>query len=199
MWEGRRDEVVESLKNDYVELIEKLDYDIITVELVPPKGFKHPDPPKKRADNVWEDSKGNIYKYAASNDSIICITRPEGKEELSEKDIENAYGQAAGLDESIFELVDFIAGRYGNERAILFRDIDIYWGLMGPFGGDYNHQLVISKIAPEEIKKGGAAMSDPALAFVWGASLSGQGRASSLPVWPGTRRWARPGQTGAGP
>lgn len=153
LWEGRRDEVVESLKNDCVELIEKLDYDIITVDLVAPKGFKNPDPPKKIADGIWEDSRGNVYKYAASNDSIMCVTHPEGKEELSEEDVENAYKRAGNIDESIFELVDFIGDKYGDEKAVLFRDISIYGGLVGPFGGDYNHQLILSKIAPEEIKK----------------------------------------------
>ncbi len=83
--EGRRDEVVESLKNDYVELIEKLDYDLFTVELVPPKGYCPEDPPKKIAEGVWEDKRGNIYKYAASNDFIICMCHAKPQESVSEK------------------------------------------------------------------------------------------------------------------
>ena len=34
LWENRRDEVVESMKEDCVRLVEALDYDIITVEKV---------------------------------------------------------------------------------------------------------------------------------------------------------------------
>ena len=36
-WDNRRDEVVGSMIEDYAALIEKLDYDIVTVELVPSK------------------------------------------------------------------------------------------------------------------------------------------------------------------
>ena len=153
LWEGRRDEVVESLKNDCVELVEKLDYDIVTVELVPPRNFICPDPPKKVTEGVWEDSKGSIYKYAASNDSIQCMTYSEGKEELTEEDILEAYNIVESIDESIFELVDFIGDRYGREKAVVFRNIDIYEGLMDPFGGDYNHQLILTSLAPDEIKR----------------------------------------------
>jgi uroporphyrinogen decarboxylase len=153
LWEGRRDEVVESLKKDCVELVEKLDYDIITVELVPPKGYKNPDPPRKVGEGVWEDSRGNIFKYAASNDSIQCMTYSEGREELTEEDISNAYQRAASIEDSIFELVDFIGDKYGKEKAVLFRDINIYGGLISPFGGDYNHQLMLTSLAPDEIKR----------------------------------------------
>ncbi len=152
LWDGRRDEVVESLKNDYVELIEKLDYDVLVVDVVPPKGYKHPDPPRKTGEGVWEDSGGNVYKYAASNDSIICVSHSEGKEELDGKDFEAAYRRTQ-MDESIFELIDYIGDRYGNEKAVLCRDINIYDVLMKPFGGDYNHKLILSLTAPEEIKK----------------------------------------------
>lgn len=151
LWEGRRDEVVESMKNDLVELVEKLDYDVAVVELVPPKGYKPVDPPKKTGEGVWEDSKGNIYKYASSNDSIMCVTHSEGKEELTEEDINSRSN--IQLDESVFELIDFMGDKYGDEKAILCRSIDIHGVLMDPFGGDYNHQLVLTSISPEEIKR----------------------------------------------
>ena len=151
LWEGRRDEVVESMKSDLVELVEKLDYDVVVVELVPPKGYKPVNPPKKTGEGVWEDSKGNIYKYASSNDSIMCVTHSEGKEELTEDDINSR--SSIQLDESVFELIDFIGDKYGDEKAVLCRSIDIHGVLMDPFGGDYNHQLVLTSISPEEIKR----------------------------------------------
>lgn len=153
LWEGRRDEVVESLKNDCVELVEKLDYDIITVGLVPPKGYVHPDPPKQIGDGVWQDSKGRIYRYAPSNDSIVCMSHEPPKERITEEDIEKAFEKIKNFDESRFELVDYIAKKYGDEKAIVFRGIDIYGVLMNVFGGDQEHQLILPLIAPEEIKK----------------------------------------------
>lgn len=151
LWEGRRDEVVESMKYDYEALIKKLDYDVIVVELVPPKGYIHPDPPKKISDGVWKDSKGNIYKYAASNDSIVCTTSAKEKYSLSKEDIINQFNTP--IDESSFELINYFGDKYGKEKAVLCRSINIYDTLLSPFGGDYTHKLILSSIAPDEIKK----------------------------------------------
>lgn len=153
LWEGRRDEVVESLKHDYAELVEKLDYELVTVHLVPPKGYRHPDPPRQVGDGIWEDSKGNVYKYAASNDSIMSMSKSDGKETLDETDIERAMNRATAVDESEFELIDFIAEKFGAERAILGRDLNTYGTLVGPFGGDQTHQLMLSLTNPQEIRK----------------------------------------------
>ena len=159
LWEGRRDEVVDSLKADYAELVEKLDYELITVHLVPPKGYRDPDPPKPVADGVWEDSRGNVYRYAVSNDSIMSMQSPSAVERVTDEDVERAMQRAAEIDESEFELFDFIAGRFGSERAILGRDLDVYGSMMGPFGGDQTHQLMLSLTDPDQIRK----MYEPAL------------------------------------
>ena len=161
LWDGRRDEVAESLKHDYAALIDALDYDLITVDLAPPKGYKTADPPRQTGDGEWADASGNVYKYCPSNDSIQLMTHLDGKAALDESDIARAYERAETFDESVFELLDFICGRYGDEKAILFRGIDVYGSLLAPFGGDYSHQLILSLLAPGEIKK----MYGPALAY----------------------------------
>ena len=154
LWEGRRDEVVDSLKKDCEELTKKLDYDIITVELVPPKNYYPEDPPRKTGDGIWEDSRGNKYKYAASNDSISCVSQAsEGRTELTEQDLDNAMQKAGKFDESIFELVDYMGDRYGEDHAVIFRSIDANGYLNAPFGGDFSHQLILSLLYPEELKK----------------------------------------------
>ena len=153
LWEGRRDEVVESQKNNCVELMEKLDYDIITVGMVPPKGYVHPNPPKKIGEGVWEDSKGRIYKYAASNDSIVCMDHSPGREYVSEEDIQKAFEKLDNIDESRFELIDYIGNKYGDEKVVLFRGINIYGALMSIFGGDRQHELVLPLIAPDGLRR----------------------------------------------
>lgn len=153
LWEGRRDEVVESQKNDCVALVEKLDYDIVTVGLVPPKGYRVEDPPRQIAEGVWEDQKGNRYRYCASNDSILALTHKPPREAISEAEIEQAMRELDHFDPSRFELVDFIGEKFGQEKAVLFRNIDIYDCLMSPFGGDQIHQLIMPLIAPDQIKK----------------------------------------------
>lgn len=141
------------MKYDYAELVDKLDYDIVTVETVPARGFRVSDPPRETGEGVWEDSRGNVYKYAASNDSISRITRREGKEELTEEDVERALKKVEDMDDSVFELIDYFSDRYGDEKAILCRSIDIYSTLLQPFDGDFDHDLMLMLIAPEEIKK----------------------------------------------
>ena len=153
LWEGRRDEVVESQKNDYVELIEKLDYDIITVGMVPPKGYVHPDPPRKIGEGLWEDSKGRIYKYAASNDSIMSMNHRPAKECITQEDTQKLWDKLDAFDDSVFELVDYIGNKYGDEKVVLFRGINIHSSMMSIFGGDQEHQLVLPLLAPDEIKK----------------------------------------------
>lgn len=126
LWDNRRDEVVESMKEDYSMLIEKLDYDLLTVELVPSRHSFTKDKPRECAPGVWKDSRGLVYCYAASNDSIACVTKKEGKEEITEKDIAKAMKAVNQMDDSQFELIDYICDKYGKERAILCRSIDIY-------------------------------------------------------------------------
>lgn len=151
LWDGRRDEVVESMKKDYAELVEKLDFDLIAVELVPPKGFLVEDVPIKTGENIWENRKGDIYRYAASNDSIQCVHRALEKDELIEEDIDRAMERALHIDDSVFEVLDYLCDRFGEERAIVFRSVDVYSFLFEPFGGDFQHQLMLTAMAPEEI------------------------------------------------
>lgn len=151
LWEGRRDEVVESLKSDYTELVERLDYDVVTVPLCPPKNIHHGKPPKKIGEGVWEDHKGRIYQYAPGNDSIMCMTPDEGRERLSSADIENTINRLSVIDDSVFELVDYFGDRFGRDRAVLFRDMNVYGALLSPFGGDFLHQMIVLAEAGDDL------------------------------------------------
>lgn len=153
LWEGRRDEMVDSMKRDYAELIEKLDYDIIPVELVPPKGYRHPDPPKAIGDGVWQDSKGNVFKYAASNDSIMCLSHPEPKEDITEQEIQFYIDQLPAYDQGEFELVDFICEKFGKTRAIVFRGINLDDTALALFGGDETHRLMMPILNPSAVQR----------------------------------------------
>lgn len=153
LWDGRRDEVVQSMKEDYAALVDALDYDVVTVETVPPKGYRVEDPPRLVGEGVWQDSRGVRYQYAASNDSIQRVTPRQGKEELSQADVDQALRKAAPPDDSVYEVIDYFCERYRGKKAILCRSIDIYSCLLDPFGGDYDHGLMLTAVAPEEIQK----------------------------------------------
>ena len=161
IWEGRRDEVVESLKRDYTELVERLDYDLVTVPLCPSKNAWEGPPPKKIGEGVWEDQRGRIYKYAPSNDSIMHVGNNEGKEKLTSDEIQNAIKRLETIDESVFELVDYFGDKFGKERAVLFRDMNVYGVLLSPFGGDFmNHMIVINEAEDDML-----ALTDAAVRY----------------------------------
>jgi hypothetical protein len=68
-WEGRRDEVVQSWKEDGVELFRKLDgIDIVNLNAIsfgiaPARGDRF-ETPRKIDDATWEDREGRIYKFS---------------------------------------------------------------------------------------------------------------------------------------
>lgn len=155
LWEGRRDEMVESKKADYTELIDKLDYDVIPVHLVAPKGFICQDPPKKIDDGVWQDSKGDIFKYAASNDSIMHMTRPPAKDDVTEQEIDDLIENIPDFDPTQFELVDHICDKFGDSKAVVMRGINIDEHILGTLGGDETHRLMMSALNPDAIIRAG--------------------------------------------
>jgi hypothetical protein len=81
------------------------------------------------------------------------MTPEKGSETVCDEEIRVMMEGLADFDESVFELVDYIGDRYGEQKAVVFNCIDIYSVLMRPFAGDYNHQLIMTAIAPDEIKK----------------------------------------------
>ena len=153
LWQNRRDEVVEGMKRDCDALVRALDYDVVTVDLVPPKSHYCEDPPRQTADGVWEDGSGNVYRYAQSNDSITCMTSASGILELTPDMVGSIEDAADRIDDSAFELVDFICEKYGNEKAVLFRGLNVAGFLDSPFGGDFCHSISLSLLCPEEVKK----------------------------------------------
>lgn len=153
LWENRRDEMVESMKSDYSELIDKLDYDVIPVSLVPPKGFIHPDPPKKVSDGVWQDSRGNIFKYAASNDSIVGMTHLPPKDDITEEQVQSAIDDLPRCNKGEFELVDYICEKYGKNKAVIFRGINIDETALFLFGGDATRKLMITVMNPDAVMR----------------------------------------------
>jgi hypothetical protein len=123
-WDGRRDEVVQSLVEDTVALYHKLDvYDIInlcamTLGLVPPGGY-HPEAPRRINDTTWEYADGRVLKYSEVTADITMVHDPrQWTRDLSVAD--DVVG--SGPDEpdpSEYELVDAVVDAFGGDRFIL--------------------------------------------------------------------------------
>jgi hypothetical protein len=122
-WEGRRDEVVQSLVEDTVALYRKLDlHDLINLSAetlaVPPKGYR-PEAPRRVDDVTWEYADGRVLKYSAATGDITMVHDPEQwTRELRSEDYPLEWAPAEP-DPSTWELLDAVVTAFGRERFIL--------------------------------------------------------------------------------
>jgi len=129
-WDGRRDEVVQSWKEDSIAFFRKMDcFDIINISamassVVPPRGFEF-EKPKKIGENTWEFHDGTVVKYSEVTADITKIHNPNvGKKEYKPSDFKGEP-VIPPVDESCFEVVDAVIEEFGNDRF-----------LMGPSGSE---------------------------------------------------------------
>jgi hypothetical protein len=123
-WEGRRDEVVQSLVEDTITLFRKLDcYDIINLAcmvlgLVPPKGYR-PEAPRRVNDVTWEYADGRVLKYSDITGDITLVYDPDQwTRPLREEDYALEFAPTEP-DPTTYELVDAVVAALGQERFIV--------------------------------------------------------------------------------
>lgn len=132
-WEGRRDEVVQSWREDGIELYRKLDVlDIVTFTacagIAPPKGYQ-PEAPRKIGDGIWEDRHGRIYRYSDLTRDITVVYDPVAQTYVPRMEDFESEADVSPPDPSVFEVVDaimeahsdrFIAGPSGGEIGVVY-------------------------------------------------------------------------------
>jgi hypothetical protein len=121
LWQGRRDEVAESLRTDTVEFYRKIDCaDIILpkeAHILPPADYE-PVGAKQIEDDKWQTGDGAVFQAVREVNEIRCIHDPNaGRVEFS---VEDFAEQRRGTppDESCFEAVDYVLDQLGGERYI---------------------------------------------------------------------------------
>jgi hypothetical protein len=125
-WEGRRDEVVQSWKEDLIALYRKLDFiDIINVaamasSIVPPKGFV-PDKVRRVDGATWEAEDGRVWKYSDVTADLTLAYDPTAHFTIDQFDLEAVPAEP---DPSIFEVVDAVIAAFPDRY------------LLGPNGGE---------------------------------------------------------------
>lgn len=122
LWEGRRDEVAESLKKDTVEFYKKIDCaDVIVLQkeaqLLPPKDYE-PDPPREIAENKWEDRQGRIYQASPEINEIQCIHDPTLKKSFSVEDFPEDKPITVPAPEE-FEAMDYVMEQLIDDRYLV--------------------------------------------------------------------------------
>jgi len=73
LWAGRRDEIVESTKRDTVELVCRLDLDLVCVNLAWPRDL-HYDRPEQVDEETWRDRHGNVFRYSDLTRDLMLLT-----------------------------------------------------------------------------------------------------------------------------
>jgi uroporphyrinogen decarboxylase len=114
LWDGRRDEVVESMERDIVDFTLALDLDMVPVNAMPHKDFPFRKP-RQLNDDHWEDEQGNILKYSHETEDIGLarsgdrIPRPLDFELPLEP------------DDSEMELVHYVIEKLGKTHYVFAR------------------------------------------------------------------------------
>jgi len=122
-WDGRRDEVVQSWKEDAVEFFTTMDcLDIINAaamasSIAPPKGYEC-EKPRKISENTWQFRNGKTIKYSDITADLTVVYDPEaGTRRYTPEDFEKEP-DIGGIDESCFEVVDALIAAFGKDRFI---------------------------------------------------------------------------------
>ena len=120
LWEGRRDEVVESMKKDIVEFTQLMGIDMVPVQAVPHKDYPFTKP-KQTDDDMWEDQWGNVLKYSHDTEDIGLWQQGEKPPNTTD------FQLPPELHESEMELVNYVMEELGDTHYIFTRP--------GRFGG----------------------------------------------------------------
>ena len=114
LWDGRRDEVVDSMKRDIVDFTLKLGIDMVPVNAVPHKDYPIRKP-KQLDEDTWEDERGSILKYSHQTEDIGMHRR--GDKTPPPLDFE----LPPEPDESEMELVSYVIEKLGKTHFIFCR------------------------------------------------------------------------------
>ncbi len=161
-WDGRRDEVVQSWKEDGIAFFRKMDnFDIINIaamasSMAPPRNFQF-EKPKKLDDSTWEFPDGTVYKFSEVTADVTKIYDPHvGEKQYTPADFEGEP-EVEPPDESCFEVVDAFIEKFSSNRFIMGpsgSEVGIFL-LGGSFeegGGGFSYGLMQFFDNPETVK-----------------------------------------------
>src|SRR5512139_298223 len=73
LWEGRREEIVESHVRDLIGLTRKFDWDFVVVPLVPGKRERYPKP-EMLGEYTWRDERRRVWRYSPESGGHAMVT-----------------------------------------------------------------------------------------------------------------------------
>lgn len=146
LWEGRRDEVVESQKRDIVDFTLAAGLDMVPVNCVPPRGVQVPVP-RQIDENTWEDERGNILAYSPLTEDIGIVKLGDKSPSGTSPSIPDA------LDESELELARYVLEKLGKTHFVFARPGRAGTGVGYPTGLGMEQQYFRIADDPEGLKR----------------------------------------------
>ncbi len=117
LWQGRRDDYVDSCKRDIVDLARALDHDVVPAFLVP-SCLQPPVVPEFLDTYKWRDPDGRVFVYSPeSQGHAMLVDQPD----VTVDDIQEIPFEP---DESELELVRYVVKEMGGTHFILGRPGD---------------------------------------------------------------------------
>jgi len=116
MWEGRRDEVVESMQRDSVELTLELGLDMVRVDLVPDKDRVFP-PARRIGEETWEDEWGAVYRFSELTHDLMILKAPDKTPPPYEDPAEVRDGLRIPTASEL-QVVDYVLEKLGQTHYI---------------------------------------------------------------------------------
>lgn len=161
-WDGRRDEVVQSWREDGIAFFREMDcLDIVNCAamasgVAPPAGYR-PDKPKKIGVNTWAFRDGRIMKYSEITRDLTLVHDPSaGTRVFTPADF--AGEPTIELpNPSCFEVVDAFIEAFGQDRYILGPSghevgIMLLGGDFTEGGAGFAHALMQYYDAPDAVR-----------------------------------------------
>ena len=130
LWDGRRDEVVESYKRDRLDLVRELEMDILFVGRVPAKGHQ-PTPMEKLDEETYRDGGGNLYRVSTGTHALMPYKRntenykPPTLEGLQEQIDKLEDAPEGDVSDSSWELVHHAVAEMKDTHFIMLMAGDL--------------------------------------------------------------------------
>jgi len=115
IWDGKRDEVVESTKKDLVDIILKLGLDLVVAPITYSSKLNYPHRPQFIDPRTWYDEDGNIWKYTPDIEEIAIIKYKQPEATLSS--IEKYCADINDI--SRYEVINCVVEKLGKTHFIL--------------------------------------------------------------------------------
>jgi len=116
LWDGRRDDVVDSIKRDTVDLTLALGYDLVRADLVWDRGRTFERPRQLDAE-TWQDAAGTMYRYSDLTHDLMILQEGDGPTPPYADPAEVRDGLRIPT-ESELEVVRYVVERLGTTHFV---------------------------------------------------------------------------------